>query len=31
MHALRRQTLLLFVESLLAGRRLVLIDLARSG
>ena len=30
MHALRRQTLLLSVESLLAGRRLVLIDLARS-
>ncbi|WIH08710.1 IS4 family transposase [Xanthomonas graminis] len=30
MHALRRQTLLLAVESLLAGRRLVLIDLARS-
>lgn len=30
MHALRRQTLLLAVEALLAGRRLVLIDLARS-
>ncbi|MEL1264787.1 IS4 family transposase [Pseudoxanthomonas putridarboris] len=30
MHALRRQILLLAVESLLAGRRLVLIDLARS-
>ncbi|MBC3973398.1 hypothetical protein [Xanthomonas translucens] len=30
MHALRRQTLLLAVASLLAGRRLVLIDLARS-
>lgn len=30
MHALRRTTLLLAVESLLAGRRLVLIDLARS-
>lgn len=30
MHALRCQTLLLAVESLLAGRRLVLIDLARS-
>jgi len=30
MHALRRQTLLLALESLLAGRRVVLIDLARS-
>ncbi|KAF1688363.1 IS4 family transposase, partial [Pseudoxanthomonas koreensis] len=30
MHSLRRQTLLLAVESLLAGRRVVLIDLARS-
>lgn len=30
MLALRRQTLLQAVESLLAGRRLVLIDLARS-
>lgn len=30
MHALRRRTLLLAVEALLAGRRLVLIDLARS-
>lgn len=30
MHALRSTTLLLAVESLLAGRRLVLIDLARS-
>lgn len=30
MHALRSRTLLLAVESLLAGRRLVLIDLARS-
>jgi hypothetical protein len=30
MHALRRQTLLAAVESLLAGRRLVLMDLARS-
>lgn len=30
MHALRRQTLLLAVEALIAGRRLVLIDLARS-
>lgn len=30
MHALRSATLLLAVESLLAGRRLVLIDLARS-
>jgi len=30
MHALRSKTLLLAVESLLAGRRLVLIDLARS-
>ena len=30
MHALRCQTLLLSVESLLAGRRLVLMDLARS-
>jgi hypothetical protein len=30
LHALRRQTLLLAVESLLAGHRLVLIDLARS-
>lgn len=30
MHALRARTLLLAVEALLAGRRLVLIDLARS-
>lgn len=30
MHALRRNTLLLAVEALIAGRRLVLIDLARS-
>jgi hypothetical protein len=30
MHALRVRTLLLAVEALLAGRRLVLIDLARS-
>ncbi len=30
MHELRRRTLLLSVESLMAGRRLVLIDLARS-
>ncbi|CTP93510.1 hypothetical protein XTPLMG728_3896 [Xanthomonas translucens pv. poae] len=30
MHALRRQTLLLAVQALLAGRRLVPIDLARS-
>jgi hypothetical protein len=30
MHALRRQTLLLALESLLVGRRVVLIDLARS-
>lgn len=30
MHALRRQTLLLAVEALVSGRRLVLIDLARS-
>lgn len=30
MHALRRRTLLLAVDALIAGRRLVLIDLARS-
>lgn len=30
MHALRRRTLLLAVEALIAGRRLTLIDLARS-
>ncbi len=30
MHELRRRTLLLSVESLMAGRRLVLMDLARS-
>lgn len=30
MHALRRTTLLLAIEALIAGRRLVLIDLARS-
>jgi hypothetical protein len=30
MHALRRRTVLLAVEALIAGRRLTLIDLARS-